>query len=65
MTIDPSVLEVIACPNCKGKLTYAEQANELICRGERLAYPIDSGIPVLMAERARTLDSEEMEKLTA
>lgn len=63
MTIDPSLLEVIACPNCKGKLVFAEQNNELICRGERLAYPIDDGIPVLMSERARTMDSTELEQV--
>lgn len=63
MTIDANLLEVIACPNCKGKLIFSEQNNELICRGERLAYPIDEGIPVLMADRARTMDSAELEQV--
>ena len=63
MTIDASLLEVIACPNCKGKLIFAEQNNELVCRGELLAYPIDEGIPVLIADRARTLDTDELEQV--
>ena len=64
MTIDMSLLEIIACPHCKGKLTFAEQTNELVCRGERLAYPIDEGIPVLMGDRARTLSTDELEKVS-
>lgn len=63
MTIDAKLLEVIACPNCKGKLTFNEKNNELVCRGERLAYPIDEGIPVLMSDKARGLDSDEMEQV--
>lgn len=63
MTIDAKLLDVIACPNCKGKLTFNKKDNELVCRGERLAYPIDDGIPVLMSDKARGLDSAEMEQV--
>lgn len=63
MSLDPSTLQIIACPSCKGKLVYAEQKEELVCRGERLAYPIEEGIPVLITDSARTLEAKELEQL--
>lgn len=63
MPVDASTLEIIACPNCKGKLVLAAAKDELVCRGERLAYPIEEGIPVLIADKARVVDNEELEQL--
>ena len=63
MPIDASTLQIIACPNCKGRLVYAEKTDELVCRGERLAYPIEEHIPVLIADKARTLTAEELEQV--
>lgn len=63
MSLDPSTLHILACPNCKGKLVHSEKKNELVCRGERLAYPIDEGIPVLIADKARTIEAAELEQL--
>ena len=63
MPIDKNTLAILACPKCKGKLTYYAEKNELVCRGERLAYPIDENIPVLLADKARELSAEELEKI--
>lgn len=65
MSIDPKLLEVLACPSCKGKLVYYAKTNELVSRAERLAYPIDDGIPVLIVDKARVLDAEELEQIDA
>jgi len=57
--MDHRLLEIIACPVCKGKLTYDAENKELICKLDRLAYPIKEGIPVLLESEARTMEAEE------
>ncbi|RLV59702.1 Trm112 family protein [Parashewanella curva] len=52
MSLDRKLLEIVACPVCKGKLDYDKEAQKLICKADKLAYPITEGIPVLLAERA-------------
>ena len=65
MAFDKKLLEIIACPVCKGKLMYTESNNEpgLVCRYERLVYPINNGIPVLLEEKATAISLEELEAL--
>ncbi|WP_419208556.1 Trm112 family protein [Photobacterium leiognathi subsp. mandapamensis] len=58
--MDHRLLEIVACPVCKGKLNYDKEKNELICKFDRLAYPINDGIPVLLEPEARTLSSDEV-----
>lgn len=60
MALDIKLLDIIACPVCKGKLHYNKPSNELICRFDRLAYPLEEGIPVLLENRARHLALEEL-----
>ncbi|WP_199911569.1 Trm112 family protein [Dongshaea marina] len=60
MALDHRLFEIIACPVCKGKLHYDKAKEELICRGDRLAYPIEDNIPVLLESRARELTLEEI-----
>ena len=57
--MDKKLLEILVCPLCKSVLYYDKAAQELICRADRLAYPIREGIPVMLEEEARTLDAEE------
>lgn len=57
--MDAKLLEVLVCPICKGPLIYDRAARELICRGDRLAYPIRDDIPVLLESQARELAAEE------
>jgi uncharacterized protein len=58
--MDHRLLEIVACPVCKGKLNYDKEKNELICKFDRLAYPIQDGIPVLIEPEARTLSLDEV-----
>lgn len=57
--MDNKLLDILVCPLCKGKLYYAMEAGELICRGERLAFPIRDGIPVMLEQEARSLAPDE------
>lgn len=63
MAIDKKLLDVIACPVCKGKLVYAAEQNELVCCFDRLAFPINENIPVMLESEARELSSAEVEAL--
>ena len=57
--MDPKLLEILVCPLCKGPLTHRREASELVCKADRLAYPIKDGIPVMLEEEARKLPPEE------
>ncbi|NGZ07516.1 MAG: Trm112 family protein [Magnetococcales bacterium] len=54
--MDKALLEILVCPQCKGTLEYDAQNGELICRVDRLAYPIRDEIPVMLVDEARTLE---------
>ncbi len=62
MAFDKQLLEIIACPVCKGKLLFAKEEQELICKFDRLAYPIKEDIPALLQSESRVMDWEEVEK---
>ncbi|WP_148339383.1 Trm112 family protein [Aquicella siphonis] len=57
--MEKNLLEILACPVCKGELIYDSSNQELICRFDRLAYPVINDIPVMIESRARRLSSEE------
>ncbi|MBA3660709.1 MAG: Trm112 family protein [Gammaproteobacteria bacterium] len=57
--MDKTLLEILACPVCKGELIYDANAQELLCRFDRLAYPIIDAIPVMLESRARRMSSDE------
>jgi uncharacterized protein YbaR (Trm112 family) len=57
--LDKKLLEILACPICKGPLVYRKEHAELICKADRLAYPVRDGIPVMLEEEARKIPLEE------
>ena len=57
--LDIKLLDIIACPVCKGKLDYKKDSNELICKFDHLAYPVIEGIPALLQTNARHITSDE------
>jgi uncharacterized protein YbaR (Trm112 family) len=57
--MDKTLLEILACPICKGELFYDQENQELICKFDRLAYPIINDIPVMLDVRARRIGPEE------
>ena len=57
--MDKKLLDILVCPVCKGPLVYKKEQQELICKGDRLAYPVRDDIPVMLEEEARTLGADE------
>ena len=57
--MEARLLELLVCPLCKGPLIYDKSAQELVCRAERLAYPVRDGIPVMLEEEARQLPGDD------
>ena len=58
--MDKKLLDVLVCPVCKGPLAYNQKRQELICKTDRLGYPIRDDIPVMLNEEARRLPAEEI-----
>ncbi len=56
MNLEPWLLEILACPACHAPLRVDEAANELVCTGCGLAYPVRDDIPVLLVDEARRPD---------
>ncbi|WP_334060521.1 Trm112 family protein [Alteromonas sp. S005] len=61
MAFDKKLLEVLACPVCKGKLVLSEDNTQLICRFDRLAFDIKDGIPVLIESKATAMSLDEVD----
>jgi len=60
--MDARLLDILVCPICKGPLLYLKADGELICKADRLAFPIRDDIPVMLEDEARKLDpGEEIE----
>ena len=57
--MDPKLLEILVCPLCKGPLVWKKDAGELVCKGDRLAFPVKNDIPVMLEDEARTLAPDE------
>ncbi|GAA5129945.1 Trm112 family protein [Thalassotalea piscium] len=55
MAFDIKLLEILACPVCKGKLDYKKEQKQLICNFDRLVYNIVDDIPVLLESEAQRL----------
>lgn len=54
--LDPRLIDVLACPVTKNPLSYDEEAQELISKKAKLAFPIRDGIPIMLVEEARELE---------
>ena len=57
--MDARLLDILASPICKGALIYRREAFVLVCRMDRLAYPIRDGVPVMLEEEARQLNADD------
>jgi uncharacterized protein YbaR (Trm112 family) len=57
--MDTRLLDILVCPICKGPLVYRKAEQELVCKADRLGFPIRDDIPVMLEEEARKLDPEE------
>lgn len=57
--MDSKLLEILVCPICKGPLVHRLDHHELVCRADRLAFPVRDDIPVMLEEEARKLGPDE------
>jgi uncharacterized protein YbaR (Trm112 family) len=57
--LDSRLLDILACPLCKSPLLYRRDATVLVCRADRLAFPIADGVPVMLEGEARALASDD------
>ena len=53
--MESRLLEILVCPLCKASLRYDREQQELICKADRLAFPVRDGIPVMLESEAREL----------
>ncbi len=60
--MDKKLLDILVCPVSKAPLIYDKDKNELLCMTSGLAYPVRNDIPILLAEEARPLTTEEVKK---
>ena len=58
MAISKELLDILACPKCKGDLVLTEQQDGLICNACRLMFPIRDDIPIMLIDEAAPLDSK-------
>ena len=59
MALEKTLLDILVCPLCKGNLTYQQDKQELICFVDKLAFPIEDDIPIMIPEMARNLEIEQ------
>jgi tetraacyldisaccharide 4'-kinase len=57
--VDSKLLDILACPLCKGPLVWQRERQELVCRPDRLAFPVRDGIPVMLEDEARRLPGDD------
>jgi uncharacterized protein YbaR (Trm112 family) len=55
MSLDATLLEILVCPKCKGKLEYREAESSLICHADSLRYAIRDDIPIMLIDEATPL----------
>lgn len=55
-TVDRKLLELLVCPVKKTTLEYDAEAQELISKAAKLAYPIRAGVPIMLPSEARVLE---------
>jgi uncharacterized protein YbaR (Trm112 family) len=57
--LDSRLLDILACPLCKGPVSHRSEAGVLVCRADRLAFPVVDGVPVMLEAEARVLASDD------
>lgn len=55
MTLSKELLEILACPKCKGEVQSQESGAKIVCNACRLAYPVRDGIPVMLIDEAEQI----------
>ena len=59
MPVSKELLEILACPKCKGDITLSQNGDGLICKACRLIYPIKDDIPIMLIDEALPFQGED------
>ncbi len=54
--VDKDLLEILACPKCKGGVEFNEKENNLLCGACKLLYEIRNDIPIMLVDSAKEVD---------
>lgn len=57
--MDKKLFDILVCPQCKSPLHYRKEEQELICKADRLAFPLREGIPIMLESEARQIPADE------
>jgi uncharacterized protein YbaR (Trm112 family) len=57
--MDDKLIDILACPVCKGPLQWLHASREFLCRADRLAYPVRDDIPVMLPDEARRVSPDD------
>jgi len=50
--LNNKLLDILACPKCKGDLEYDREENKLICNSCKLRYKVEDDIPIMLIDEA-------------
>lgn len=59
MSVDPQIIDILVCPICKGALVKRPEDGALVCKADKLAFPVRDGIPIMLVEQASDVISKE------
>ncbi len=59
MAISKELLEILACPKCKGEVHLNDSGDGLVCEACRLLYEIRDDIPIMLIDEARPLEQSD------
>jgi uncharacterized protein YbaR (Trm112 family) len=57
--MDSKLIDLLACPVCKGPLVLSRPTSELVCRADRLGYPIRDDLPIMLEDEARRIPLDD------
>lgn len=52
--LNKTLIDILVCPICKSKVSYNKETSEIICKIDKLAYPVRDGVPVMLETEARS-----------
>ncbi|TQV77304.1 Trm112 family protein [Aliikangiella marina] len=61
--MDKNLFDILVCPLCNSKLSLAKDEKQLICKFDRLSFPFDEEIPVLIPDRATSLTKAQLDEI--
>jgi uncharacterized protein len=56
MAISKELLDILACPQCKGEVALTQAGDGLVCQRCKLLYPIQDDIPIMLIDEARRIE---------